>query len=73
MVRSHSSSWPPSSLELGSPILLSPQLFKVYAAQSVGVGLSFVQDLKLGHYMKIPPRTTFTSKPALTYFAVCCR
>ncbi|ORY88573.1 OPT oligopeptide transporter [Leucosporidium creatinivorum] len=44
-------------------------LFKVYAAQSVGVGLSFVQDLKLGHYMKIPPRTTFTIQISSTFIA----
>lgn len=41
---------------------LHEQLFKVYAAQCIGTGLSFVQDLKLGHYMKIPPRTTFAGE-----------
>lgn len=39
------------------------QIFKCYSIQSLIVGLSFVQDLKLGHYMKIPPRATFTGKP----------
>jgi hypothetical protein len=38
---------------------LSPQLFKTYDIQSLASGLTFVQDLKLGHYMKIPPRATF--------------
>lgn len=34
-------------------------IFKVYALQGLLSGLNFVQDLKLGHYMKIPPRATF--------------
>ncbi|GAA5982688.1 hypothetical protein JCM11641_002337 [Rhodosporidiobolus odoratus] len=38
---------------------LANMLFKVYSLQTLGVGLTFVQDLKLGHYMKIPPRATF--------------
>ncbi|GAA6042983.1 hypothetical protein JCM8097_003869 [Rhodosporidiobolus ruineniae] len=39
---------------------LANVLFKIYTSQTLGVALSFVQDLKLGHYMKIPPRKTFT-------------
>jgi OPT family oligopeptide transporter len=35
------------------------QLFKSFGAQGLNAGLNFVQDLKLGHYMKIPPRATF--------------
>jgi OPT family oligopeptide transporter len=31
--------------------------------------LSFVSDLKLGHYMKIPPRTMFTAQVAATTVA----
>ncbi|GAA6024567.1 hypothetical protein JCM11491_002702 [Sporobolomyces phaffii] len=38
---------------------LANMLFKVYATSTVAGGLTFVQDLKLGHYMKIPPRATF--------------
>ncbi|KAK0545172.1 hypothetical protein OC845_005226 [Tilletia horrida] len=34
-------------------------LFKVYAQTGLGAATNFLQDLKLGHYMKIPPRTTF--------------
>ncbi|KWU42677.1 OPT oligopeptide transporter [Rhodotorula sp. JG-1b] len=34
-------------------------LFKIYTANVLNVGLFFAQDLKLGHYMKIPPRETF--------------
>ncbi|GAA5828625.1 hypothetical protein JCM11251_000877 [Rhodosporidiobolus azoricus] len=39
---------------------LANALFKTYAIQSLAQSLSFVQDLKLGHYMKIPPRATFS-------------
>ncbi|GAA5921817.1 hypothetical protein JCM1841_005552 [Sporobolomyces salmonicolor] len=38
---------------------LANVLFKTFSNQTLTVGLSFVQDLKLGHYMKIPPRATF--------------
>ncbi|KAE8207966.1 hypothetical protein CF335_g757, partial [Tilletia laevis] len=34
-------------------------IFKVYAQTGLGAAANFLQDLKLGHYMKIPPRTTF--------------
>ncbi|KAK0518852.1 hypothetical protein OC842_007654, partial [Tilletia horrida] len=34
-------------------------IFKVYAQTGLGSSAQFLQDLKLGHYMKIPPRTTF--------------
>ncbi|MBW0525345.1 hypothetical protein O181_065060 [Austropuccinia psidii MF-1] len=37
----------------------SNMLFKTFSVQSLLVGLAFIQDLKLGHYMKIPPRVTF--------------
>ncbi|KAI5474692.1 proton-dependent oligopeptide transporter, POT family [Pseudohyphozyma bogoriensis] len=42
---------------------LGGMLFKIYSTQVVGLGVAFVQDLKIGHYMKIPPRATFTGKP----------
>lgn len=29
------------------------------SVQTIGAALSFVQDLKLGHYMKVPPRASF--------------
>ncbi|KAM0750063.1 OPT superfamily oligopeptide transporter [Meredithblackwellia eburnea MCA 4105] len=38
---------------------LGNSLFKLYAIQPIGFALTFVQDLKLGHYMKLPPRVTF--------------
>ncbi|GAA5917002.1 hypothetical protein JCM6882_001299 [Rhodosporidiobolus microsporus] len=49
---------------------LANALFKTYAMQSLGQSLSFVQDLKLGHYMKIPPRATFIVQ--LVSAAVTC-
>ena len=34
-------------------------IFKAYSVESLAAGTSFVQDLKLGHYVKVPPRATF--------------
>ena len=39
------------------------QLFKSFAQQSIDTGAEFTQDLKLAHYMKIPPRTTLYGTP----------
>lgn len=36
------------------------QIFKAYAVQTLAEGTAFVQDLKLGHYVKLPPRATFS-------------
>lgn len=36
--------------------------FKVYGFISMKQALSFLQDFKLGHYMKIPPRTMFMAQ-----------
>lgn len=35
------------------------QVFKSYSIQTHAEALGFTQDLKLGHYLKIPPRSTF--------------
>ena len=35
------------------------QVFKGYSVQTLTESTSFVQDLKLGHYIKVPPRATF--------------
>lgn len=40
-------------------------MFKAFAVQPIGFALTFVQDLKLGHYMKVPPRATFIGAFAL--------
>ncbi|VFQ72625.1 unnamed protein product [Cuscuta campestris] len=44
--------------------------FKVYGYISMIQALSFVGDFKLGHYMKIPPRTMFTVQLAGTVISV---
>ncbi|KAF6136201.1 hypothetical protein GIB67_001610 [Kingdonia uniflora] len=36
--------------------------FKVYGYISMQQGLSFISDFKLGHYMKIPPRSMFMAQ-----------
>ncbi|EPQ27337.1 uncharacterized protein PFL1_05259 [Pseudozyma flocculosa PF-1] len=41
---------------------LPNMIFKAFALQGLLGGLVFVQDLKLGHYMKIPPRLTFAAQ-----------
>lgn len=37
-------------------------LFKTYGYISMAQALTFLQDFKLGHYMKIPPRAMFTAQ-----------
>ncbi|KAJ7953135.1 putative Oligopeptide transporter [Quillaja saponaria] len=37
-------------------------LFKVYGNVSMKQGIAFLQDFKLGHYMKIPPIAMFTAQ-----------
>ncbi|KAF6171159.1 hypothetical protein GIB67_035116 [Kingdonia uniflora] len=44
----------------GKPI--ANLLFKIYGRISTIHALSFLFDLKLGHYMKIPPRCMFTAQ-----------
>lgn len=41
--------------------------FKVYGYISMKQGLAFLQDLKLGHYMKIPPRAMFMAQVGFTF------
>ena len=47
----------PGTLLPGKP--LANMLFKAYSVQTLSAATSFVQDLKLGHYVKVPPRATF--------------
>lgn len=44
----------------GKPI--ANLLFKIYGRISTVHALSFLSDLKLGHYMKIPPRAMYTAQ-----------
>lgn len=34
-------------------------MFKTYGYIPMAQALTFLSDLKLGHYMKVPPRTMF--------------
>ncbi|GLJ26001.1 hypothetical protein SUGI_0498760 [Cryptomeria japonica] len=43
--------------------------FKVYGYISMTQALTFLQDFKLGHYMKIPPRTMFLAQLVGTVIA----
>ncbi|RWR89396.1 Oligopeptide transporter [Cinnamomum micranthum f. kanehirae] len=43
--------------------------FKVYGHISMTQAITFLQDLKLGHYMKIPPRTLFMAQVVGTFIA----
>ncbi|KAI0685810.1 OPT oligopeptide transporter [Cerioporus squamosus] len=48
----------PGMILPGKP--LPNMIFKAYAVQTLAEGTAFVQDLKLGHYVKLPPRATFS-------------
>jgi OPT family small oligopeptide transporter len=41
---------------------LAMMMFKTYGYICMGQALYFAQDLKLGHYMKVPPRVMFSSQ-----------
>ncbi|KAK9284619.1 hypothetical protein L1049_023795 [Liquidambar formosana] len=43
--------------------------FKVYGYISMKQGIAFLQDFKLGHYMKIPPRAMFMAQVVGTIIA----
>ncbi|KAJ6823680.1 oligopeptide transporter 3 [Iris pallida] len=51
----------------GKPI--ANLLFKIYGRISTVHALSFLSDLKLGHYMKIPPRCMYTAQLVGTVIA----
>ncbi|KAL5075486.1 hypothetical protein RYX36_014470 [Vicia faba] len=44
--------------------------FKVYGYISMAQALTFLADFKLGHYMKIPPRTMFMAQMVGTFISV---
>jgi OPT family small oligopeptide transporter len=44
----------------GRPVAM--MMFKTWGYITMAQALQFTQDLKLGHYMKIPPRTMFTAQ-----------
>ncbi|EEP81328.1 predicted protein [Uncinocarpus reesii 1704] len=45
-------------------------VFKVYATNTLGRAQTYSRDLKLAHYMKISPKTTFTCQVGATIWAV---
>ncbi|KAJ5033012.1 uncharacterized protein L3040_009597 [Drepanopeziza brunnea f. sp. 'multigermtubi'] len=45
---------------------LANMIFKIMSTDVVGQGLYFVQDMKLGHYLKVPPRTLFFAQGSAT-------
>ncbi|KAJ7159202.1 OPT oligopeptide transporter protein-domain-containing protein [Mycena crocata] len=47
----------PGTLLPGNP--LANMVFKAYSVQTLSEATSFIQDLKLGHYIKVPPRASF--------------
>ena len=51
----------------GKPIAM--MLFKTWGYITMGQALTFVNDLKFGHYMKIPPRPMFFCQVVATVIA----
>ncbi|KAJ6086487.1 hypothetical protein N7467_005401 [Penicillium canescens] len=47
-------------MQPGKPMAM--MLFKTYGYITMYQGMYFTQDLKIGHYMKIPPRVTFSAQ-----------
>ncbi|KAL4892509.1 OPT oligopeptide transporter protein-domain-containing protein [Aspergillus ambiguus] len=47
-------------MQPGRPMAM--MLFKTYGYITMTQGLYFCQDMKLGHYMKVPPRVTFAAQ-----------
>jgi len=52
----------------GKPI--GVMIFKVFSTITLGQAQTYSQDLKLAHYMKVPPRITFACQAAATVWAV---
>ena len=44
-------------------------MFKTYGYITMTQALAFVQDLKLGHYMKVPPRLLFSAQTVATIWS----
>ncbi|EJD08117.1 OPT oligopeptide transporter [Fomitiporia mediterranea MF3/22] len=57
----------PAVLLPGNP--LANMVFKAYSVQTLTEATMFVQDLKLGHYIKVPPRATFLVQSTATILA----
>ncbi|KAF8518212.1 OPT oligopeptide transporter protein-domain-containing protein [Gautieria morchelliformis] len=57
----------PGLLLPGNP--LANMVFKSYSVQTLNEAINFTQDLKLGHYIKVPPRATFQVQAVATVIA----
>lgn len=57
----------PGTLIKGNP--MANMVFKSYSVQTLTEATAFVQDLKLGHYVKVPPRATFLVQLVSTVLA----
>ncbi|KAK4137776.1 small oligopeptide transporter [Trichocladium antarcticum] len=54
-------------IQPGRPLAL--MIFKTFGYITMSQALTFVADLKFGHYMKIPPRTMFMAQVVATTFS----
>ncbi|KAK3943027.1 OPT family small oligopeptide transporter [Diplogelasinospora grovesii] len=54
-------------IQPGRPLAL--MIFKTFGYITMSQALTFVGDLKFGHYMKIPPRTMFMAQVVATTFS----
>ncbi|KAI9818049.1 MAG: hypothetical protein M1827_000673 [Pycnora praestabilis] len=54
-------------IQPGRPIAM--MLFKTYGYITMQQALSFVQDLKMGQYMKVPPRVMFSAQVTATIWS----
>ncbi|KAH9949501.1 oligopeptide transporter [Amylocystis lapponica] len=54
----------PGMLLPGQPV--ANMMFKAFSLQSLSEGSRFVQDLKLAHYVKVPPRAAFIAQLVAT-------
>ena len=51
----------------GNPLAI--KMFKLYGFVTLGQALTYAQDLKLAHYIKLPPRTVFAAQTLATVIA----
>jgi len=54
-------------MQPGRPLAM--MMFKTYGYISMSQALYFLQDLKLGHYLKVPPRTMFSAQFVATLWS----
>jgi OPT family small oligopeptide transporter len=58
----------PGYIFQGQP--LAGMIFKTFAVQTLTEAMFFIRDMKLGHYMKIPPRSMFIAQ--MSACAIAC-